>query len=218
MTPLAWWSLAAFGVLAGLDWIAVGSSRRGLEYACKPGSMAALAVAALALDPSHGDRRAWFVVALLLSLAGDVFLMLPSDRFVEGLSAFLLAHLAYTVGLRLDGGGMEAFAWSALAVTAMAVPLGRRIVAGARSHDRRLPRPVSGYVVVISAMVTAALARGWTWAVPGALAFYVSDALIGWSRFVAPTRSAPARARVRVAIMVTYHLGQAGLVVSLLSP
>ena len=46
-------------------------------------------------------------------------------------------------------------------------------------------------------------------AVVGAGLFYVSDALIAWNRFVAETRHG------RVAIMVTYHLAQMGLVLSL---
>ena len=45
----------------------------------------------------------------------------------------------------------------------------------------------------------------------GALLFYVSDATLGWNRFVAPSRGA------QVAVMVTYHLAQAGLVLSLLA-
>ena len=46
-------------------------------------------------------------------------------------------------------------------------------------------------------------------AIVGAGLFYVSDALIAWNRFVAETRHG------RVAIMVTYHLAQVGLVLSL---
>ena len=40
------------------------------------------------------------MAALALSLAGDVFLMLPSDQFVPGLASFLLGHIAYIVGLQ----------------------------------------------------------------------------------------------------------------------
>ena len=47
-------------------------------------------------------------------------------------------------------------------------------------------------------------------AMMGATLFFVSDALLGWNRFVRPLRWAP------VGIMTTYHLGQAGLVLSLL--
>jgi uncharacterized membrane protein YhhN len=46
-------------------------------------------------------------------------------------------------------------------------------------------------------------------AAAGAVLFYVSDALIGFSRFVREWPWAP------VAIIVTYHLGQAGLVLAL---
>ena len=47
--------------------------------------------------------RAWFVAALVFSLAGDVLLMLPREQFVAGLSAFLVAHLCYIVGFWTDG-------------------------------------------------------------------------------------------------------------------
>ena len=75
-------------------------------YVCKPATLVFLIAVALALDPVHGDMRTWFVVALVLSLLGDIFLMLPSDRFVFGLGAFLLGHVAYTVGLNLHTDGL----------------------------------------------------------------------------------------------------------------
>ena len=48
------------------------------------------------------------MAALVLCLAGDVFLMLPADRFVPGLASFLLAHLAFTVGFLLEPGDVAA--------------------------------------------------------------------------------------------------------------
>ena len=47
-------------------------------------------------------------------------------------------------------------------------------------------------------------------AIAGALLFYASDAILAWDRFVAPKRWG------RVATHVTYHTGQALLVLSLL--
>ena len=42
------------------------------------------------------SRYAGFILAgLVFSLAGDVFLMLPSDQFMAGLVSFLIAHLFY---------------------------------------------------------------------------------------------------------------------------
>jgi uncharacterized membrane protein YhhN len=59
-------------------------------------------------------------------------------------------------------------------------------------------------------MVVAAVGTARPAAIVGALLFYASDACIGWSRFV---REFP---RHRLVIMITYHLGQIGLVLSLL--
>jgi uncharacterized membrane protein YhhN len=202
----------AAGVVAAGDWVAVTRADERLEYACKPGALVLLIGVALALDPTHGDVRAWFVAALVLSLAGDVFLVLPSDRFVPGLASFLLAHVAYIVGLNLHGGSVGALALAAIPVAAVAAVLATRILSAMtiRGH-RELVVPVVAYMVVISAMVTSALASVNAWAIVGATLFFASDALIAETRFVRPpTRS------LRVAIMVTYHLGQAGLVLSLL--
>jgi len=45
--------------------------------------------------------------------------------------------------------------------------------------------------------------------IAGAGLFYVSDALIAWNRFLRETRHG------RLAIIITYHLAQIGLVLSL---
>src|SRR4051812_11194553 len=85
-------AVAAAAVFAVGDWVAAARKRRALEYVCKPATLAALLVAASALDPAAGadSRRSWFVVALVFCLAGDVLLMLPQDLFVAGLAAFLV--------------------------------------------------------------------------------------------------------------------------------
>lgn len=209
MTPATWVLLAFAGVFAVVDWAAVARGAKPVEYVAKPATLAALLGTALVLDPSDGAQRAWFVVALAFSLAGDVFLMLPRDLFVAGLGAFLLAHVAYIVGINLDAGSVLSIIVAAVLVVAVAGPVVARIVpAVARRHGKLLV-PVVTYMVVISAMLVSALATGAPLLMAGALLFYVSDACIGWNRFVRP---APWLA---LAIIVTYHLGQAGLVVSL---
>ena len=104
------------GVLLGVavvfavgDWVALAGSSSRLEYVCKPAATAALVGVAATLESAHGDARAWFVAALLLCVAGDVFLMLParagsSGGFVPGLGSFLLAQVMFTVGFALHGG------------------------------------------------------------------------------------------------------------------
>ena len=68
---------------------------------------------------------------------------------------------------------------------------------------------VIAYMLVIGFMMGSAIASGMTSAVIGALLFMLSDSLIAWNRFVAPFASA------RLAIIVTYHVGQLLLVYAL---
>jgi uncharacterized membrane protein YhhN len=207
MTTAAWALLAIAAVFAVGNWIAVATRRKPLEYLCKPATLVFLIAVALALDPVHRDMRVWFVAALVFSLAGDIFLMLPGDLFVFGLGAFLVGHLAYTVGLNLHTDGNWLFT---LPIVVIAALLATRLVRGIRrSGEDALLGPVIAYVIVIGAMVVSAVASGNALAAVGALLFMGSDALIGETRFVHPHRGAG------VAIMVTYHLGQAGLVLSL---
>jgi uncharacterized membrane protein YhhN len=65
-------------------------------------------------------------------------------------------------------------------------------------------------MVVIGAMLATALAVGNPVAAVGAALFVASDSMIAWDRFVTKVPNGA------VLIMVTYHLGQAGLVLSLL--
>jgi len=207
----------AFGVafvFAVGNWIAKARSTRALEYVCKPATMVALIAAAAFLDPvadAH-TRRAWFVAALIFSLAGDVLLMLPQDLFVGGLAAFLVGHVCYVVGFWSDRPATAALAVSALIVGVAIVPLARTILGAIarRGEPRSLLGAVGCYIAVISAMLVTALATGNPLAGAGAVAFVASDSMIAWDRFVRGFAWAP------IAIMVTYHLGQAGLVASLL--
>jgi uncharacterized membrane protein YhhN len=194
---------------ATLDWIAVRHENRALEYVCKPLTLATLTLVALALDPRDPAVRAWFVVALLLSLAGDVLLMLPSDLFAAGLGAFLMAHLAYIVGLVLDGVTPRALLVGLAIVTVVLVTIGGRMVNGVRESEPALAGPVTAYMIVISAMLVCAVGTRHPAAIVGAGLFYTSDALIGWNRFVREHEWGD------LAIIVTYHLGQILLVVSL---
>jgi uncharacterized membrane protein YhhN len=210
-TTLAAALLAAAAFFAVLDWYAVAEQDKRLEYLCKPATLALLTAVALAIHPTHDARRTAFVVALLLSLAGDVFLMLPRDLFAGGLAAFLLGHLAYFYGFR-EGPSSTAALIAATAGTAVLVAfIGSRVVRGVRgSGHKELTVPVVAYMVVLSAMLVTALATVEPLAALGAGLFYCSDAVLAWNRFVQPLRRGP------LAVIVTYHLAQGVLVLSLL--
>ena len=210
MTAGAW---ALFGVAAAFavgDWLAVGTGNTKAEYVCKPAATSALLAMAAVLSPEDSGQRTAFVVALALSLIGDVALMVPGDRLVVGLGAFLLAHVAFIVGfaMRDASGGDYAVAAALIAIPALA--MGSRVVRALLTKGpRELVPPVVLYILAIGVMVTSAIAVGNGYAIAGALLFFVSDSLIAEQRFVAP------RPFVPVLIMITYHLAQVGLVVSL---
>jgi uncharacterized membrane protein YhhN len=217
VTTLAWVWLVVAALAAGIDWIAVGLERRRLEYVAKPAVMVGLIGLAVSLTPgsSASDAaRSWFVAALTFSLVGDVLLMLPRERFVAGLDAFLLAHVSYIVGLLVviatTGLLVGGLVLGLLVVGTVIVLVGRPIVRAVRGGRPGLVVPVIAYLAVISTMVVVACATGRPLTIAGALLFYTSDAILAWDRFVGRRRWG------RVATHVTYHTGQGLLVLSLL--
>lgn len=216
MTVIAALLLGVAGAFAVADWVALARGSTGLEYVSKPAATAALVGVAATVDAAHGDTRAWFLAALVLCLAGDVFLMLPArrgrpDGFLAGLGSFLLAQVAFTLGFARHGGSTGEYVLGGVLVAVVAAPLAVRFVrALVRAEQRAFVGPVLAYLVAIGAMATAAIGGENAWGIAGATLFLVSDSLIAESRFVAPRRGLP------IAIMVTYHLALAGLVVSLI--
>jgi uncharacterized membrane protein YhhN len=212
VTASAWVLLViAVGFAVG-NWVAVVREDKRLEYACKPATIVFLMGVAAALDVSDRSVQNWFLLALALSLIGDVILMLPRDRFVFGLAAFLLAHVAYIIGLWVDGVGILSFIVG-LAITALAVVfIGGRILTAVNAGEHRdAIGPVRAYILVISLMLASAIGTREALAIAGAALFYCSDALIAWDRFVRP------RPWNHLAIMMTYHGAQIGLTLSLVS-
>lgn len=211
MTNLSWTLLVLAGLVAILDWFAVAGRWKALEYVAKPTTTALILAIAATLDVVHDATWWWFTGALVFCLLGDVFLMLPTDSFVQGLASFAVAQVMFAVGFTQSGTSMNRWTVGFAAVIPVALLLGRRFVGGIRRSG--LPEyvvPVAVYMVVIATMATGSVASGRSAAVAGAAVFMLSDSLIAESRFVT------ARTWHPVAIMVTYHLALVGLVVSLL--
>lgn len=204
----SWVLLACAGLAAAANWWSRWADHRPTELWSKPLTLIGLIGVAVALDPQDASVRSWFVGALVLCLAGDVFLLGGERWFIAGLAAFLAGHVAYVVGFAV---GEHWRAWSAaiaaIVIAAFALSIGRRIVAGV---DRGAMRwAVTAYLGVISVMLVVAAGAGNGWAIAGASLFVVSDSVLGWRQFVA------SRPWMPVTVMVTYHLAQAALVLSL---
>jgi uncharacterized membrane protein YhhN len=66
-------------------------------------------------------------------------------------------------------------------------------------------------MAVIGGMLACAIGTGSAWGIAGAALFLASDSVLAWNKFVRPLPFG------RPAVMVTYHLAQTALVVSLLA-
>lgn len=189
MTGAAWGLLCLTLLIALADWVAVAADRRPAEYALKPATMVALGAVVLALDLPDGQLRWWYLAAIVASLAGDVFLMLPETAmdpepaFVAGLGSFLVAHLLYVVGMIILGVSGGALAVGAAVALVVIATVGRRVVIGAKATDRRLFAPVMAYVAVIAVMIATSFGTGIVVGIVGALLFGLSDSVIGWTTF-----------------------------------
>jgi|GEM_PF-154759 uncharacterized membrane protein YhhN len=210
VTPLAAVLLVTALPLAVANWWSRWSANRTIEWVTKPAVTVLIALAAVAVDPRHEAMRWWFVAAYVGCLAGDVFLMLPRERFVPGLASFLAAHLLFVAGF-VAGGLDDTSTGIGMVVVAVLVlaSVGRCVLGGARRSDPGLAAPVTAYLLVITGMAVVAGFHGDGWGIAGALTFVLSDSLLGWGKFVAPVRHGS------VAVMATYHLALVGLLLSL---
>lgn len=177
--------LCAAAVSAVLAVIGEERGPRWLVYVWKPATTVLILAVAVVGASGFGRYQSLVVVGLAASVAGDVLLMLPRDRFVAGLASFLGAHLAYLGALAVVPAGVPA--WLVLGVLLV---LGGTVLHVLWPGLGRLRGPVSTYVAVILAMAWMAAARwlrmpsGATAAAAGgALLFVVSDTLLALDRF-----------------------------------
>lgn len=179
-----------FAVSAAVTVGAHARDHRPLVYVFKPLSTILLLLLAAAGPSGLSSTYSVAVVAgLFFSLAGDVFLMLPSGLFRSGLASFLLAHLCYVYAFLDD----SPFAVPVLpfvvcfAVGASVVPaFWAGVPAGLRP-------PVAVYVAVLLVMVSQGSGRSLHLntapalsAALGAALFVLSDFLLAWNRFRKP--------------------------------
>jgi uncharacterized membrane protein YhhN len=156
-------------------------------------SMALLLALAAAAHPIVRERR-WLMPALLLSAAGDVLLAVPwwAPSFVFGLGAFLLAHVCFLGALLplARQSDRSRARWIAVAVMWAACVSLLTWFWPQLSRDG-MTVPVTVYMVVLVAMVSAALLAQLPtlWTAVGAVCFAWSDAMIGISRFVLGTEA-----------------------------
>jgi sterol desaturase/sphingolipid hydroxylase (fatty acid hydroxylase superfamily)/uncharacterized membrane protein YhhN len=153
------------------------------------------------------------LVALLFSLAGDVFLMLPGNQplaglppFILGLGSFLVAHVFYIALFRQ---GQAWFPSKRALLIVLGFGAAMYAIVWGGLGDLVLKVAVAAYVTVISLMAAQAIGRAVTlgdnasrWVAVGACVFMLSDSLIAINKFVTPV------ALSSLWILVTYYAAQ----------
>lgn len=165
---------------------------------------------------SKSSVRVPFMIGLFASWLGDLFLLREEDTFFTlGLSAFLIAHLAY------------AWTFSKAQYDTIQIPLVKKyplFVIGAFAFGvvmftlfynnlHELLIPVIFYIAAILLMALTAISRfgrtnrkSFQWILAGALLFLISDSILGFNKFSHPLPWA------NMWIMLTYMAAQASLV------
>jgi len=181
-------------------------ARRGLVYVFKPltTTLIILLAASLPADPA-GRYRLAILLGLGLSLLGDVFLMLPGDRFVAGLGAFLMAHLAYLAAFTAKA-PFGALPGAFLPYAAAETPI---LILAWPNLQPRMRIPVVAYAVILAAMAGQALTQAALDPVPPAIAaaagaalFVFSDSALVVNRFVRSFRLSP------LVVLASYYAAQ----------
>lgn len=164
-----------------------------LKYLFKPLTTILIFILAFQLDPGiHSIYRILILSGLVFSLMGDVFLMLPKDRFIAGLASFLVAHLLF-IGAMVSGFG-PFYAWIPLIAIAIYMGIFLRILL---PKTGKMTLPVFIYALVIMLFLWQAAGRAWYlagdssgYAFYGALLFVVSDSILAYNKFVRPFKAA----------------------------
>jgi uncharacterized membrane protein YhhN len=192
-------------VSAALTILAAYQKRRLTLYLFKP--LTIVFVILIALDPKHSTSsfyRYAIIAGLLFSLAGDIFLMLPQDRFIQGLISFFVAHLFYIAAFTFESGRALSL-WNLIPFLLYGCLMLRVLW----PHLGRMRLPVTAYMLVILAMGWTAASRrlltdeeGSLLAFAGALFFIASDSLLAVDKFKRPFRSA------QLLILSTYFTAQ----------
>jgi uncharacterized membrane protein YhhN len=199
--------------VALVDWAAVARADRRTETWAKPATLAALIVVALAHDAASDVPGRWMLVALVFGMLGDVALLGDSAaRFRAGVAAFFVGHGAWIVVFVTLGLPHPTWSWGAVVLVAVSAVVTRDVVpASHRTDGISVSAPVAVYTIALAAMLVCAWLTGEPLIAAGAAIFVASDAILSVDRFVRPLPSA------HLVVMVTYHVGQALMVLGVLA-
>lgn len=203
--------------MAIVDWIAVAGQKRTLEIIAKPATLLALCIWFASYPTARSSTiGVLFLIGLVFSLLGDIFLLFADQHFLKGLIAFLVAHVLYVVAFNYTGLILTPLSiLIAVPIVIVALLILRRLIASLKeSGSTSMIVPVCVYALVLSLTLwsasTTLVRDDWSLLAGllsafGGILFFSSDAAIAWNRFIGPHWGG------RLFEIVTYHLAQIGL-------
>jgi len=183
-----------------------------LRYIFKPLTTLLIILLAVLQETEVSEYYKYLIITgLIFSLAGDIFLMLPKDRFIAGLGSFFIAHLFFIFAFSSDFGPY--LGWGYLIPLILYVAIFLKILL---PHTKKMTIPVITYALVLLAFLWQASGRAYilggsspALAFFGAVFFVASDSILAYDRFVKGYKYAT------LFIMLTYWLAQVFIALSI---
>ena len=158
-----------------------------LKYLFKPlTTILVIAIAGFQQYESQNLYGYLIIAGLVFSLLGDIFLMLPKDKFVQGLASFLMAHIFYIVAFSSGFGPFLEIGYLIPAVIYTSVFLWILL-----PKTGKMKIPVLIYALVLMIFLWQALGRFYylgnqasLFIIIGAVLFVISDTILAYSKFV----------------------------------
>ncbi len=158
-----------------------------LKYLFKPLTTILVILIAVVLQYQNQNLYGYLIIAgLIFSLIGDVFLMLPQDKFVQGLASFLIAHLFFIVAFSSGFGPYLEFGYLLPALIYASVFLWILL-----PKTGKMKIPVFVYALILMIFLWQASGRYYYlgtssafFTFVGAILFVVSDSILAYARFI----------------------------------
>jgi uncharacterized membrane protein YhhN len=182
-----------------------GNATNIQKYIFKPLTTLLIILIAIFQFPEVSSQYKYYILTgLVFSVLGDIFLMLPTDRFISGLLSFLIAHIFYITAFVSDSSWHLDFIYLIPAGIYIIVFLWILI-----PHAGKIKIPVIIYSLTLMFLLWQASGRvgfdithSAVLSLVGIIIFIISDSILAYNRFVQKFKAA------QFLTMSTYYLAQ----------
>jgi uncharacterized membrane protein YhhN len=174
-------------ICAGLYIVFDIMNKQVLKYIFKPATT--LLVITLVLVKTNGNYELYsifIITGLIFSLIGDIYLMLPDDKFFKGLVSFFVAHIFFVISFVI---GFGPYFDILLLIPAIVYAIVFLIKILPKTGELKIPVLLySGMLVLFLWQATGRFYyladSSALFTFTGAIMFVISDSILGYSKFI----------------------------------